>query len=268
MYKILCATDFSENSQNAALYALNMAKCFNAELFFIASYKVPVIMGGLSKMDEKIHDAVKEDLNTFITKLLTISKLEAAYHMDVVKGNTSDSIIKYAAEKGIDLIIMGAKGSSNIFQMFVGSVVSNVIEKSNIPLLAIPDSATFELEKNNFLLALDTHGIVRESSLDLLAQLKKIPASTINVLHVVLPKETIELNENSGKLVDIIDEIIEVEGLDPVMEIKHYVDQNDVDILVMPRRRHSFIDRTLFESNTLAELFATKVPILVLPDFQ
>ncbi|MBK7635809.1 MAG: hypothetical protein IPJ13_17150 [Saprospiraceae bacterium] len=65
----------------------------------------------------------------------------------------------------------------------------------------------------------------------------------------------------------LVNEVIEVDGLDPVLEIKNYVDNHDdIGILAMVGRKHTFLERAFVESNTISELFASNVPVLVLPE--
>jgi hypothetical protein len=59
-----------------------------------------------------------------------------------------------------------------------------------------------------------------------------------------------------------------VEGDDIVYEIKKYVEDNEIGILVMVGRKHSFLERLFKDTNTSAELFTTNVPILKLPELE
>lgn len=266
MLRILCPTDFSNNSRFAAEYAIELGNELVAKLIFISSYKVPRVPGALRSLDDKIYEAVEEDLQYFIKKLHPLIKTGIEPEAKVVAGNTSDSIISFANENEIDLIVMGTKGSSSIMHMILGSVTIKFIEKSKIPILAIPYSSKFELHSNKILVALDSKGINNTKSLDLLSKLHGLPGCSIDVFHVIIPGEKVRLSSNSGMLNDIVDNIIEVDGIDPVKEIKNFVDKNDIGMLAMVGRKHSFLERAFVESNTISELFSSNVPVLVLPE--
>jgi nucleotide-binding universal stress UspA family protein len=266
MLKILCPTDFSPNSEFAVEYAIHLSNAIGARLTFITSYKVPHVVGSLRALDEKIHEALYEDLQYFVRKFKDLITTGKEPEMIVVEGNTSVSILFYAKQHKFDLIIMGTKGSSGLTNVIMGSITKKFFEQHEIPILAIPFSAKELLTGNAILLSLDNKGINNEHSIHVLSELKKIPNTELNVFHVISPDEKIDLAENTGKLMGIVDDIIEKEGIDPVMEIKQYVDENNIGIVAMVGRKHSFWERLFLESNTTAELFSTNVPILMLPE--
>ena len=264
--KILCPTDFSDNSKFACEYAIDLGNSLKAKIILFSSYKVQQSALVLKSLDETVKNTTEEDLKKFAIPLKQKIKTGFDPEYVVVSGNASDSIVEYANKNDVDLIVMGTKGSSGIINMLLGSVTSDVIKKSNVPVLAIPEITQYYLPNNTILLALDSEGINCESSIQLLAQLLSIADTTIDVLHVNIPGEKIQLSKTSGKLASIVSNIIEVDGLDPVEEIKKYVDDSNIGILVMVRRKHSHLETLFFESNTVAELFASNVPLLVLPE--
>ena len=265
MLNILCPTDFSPNSEFAVEYAINLSNTIGARLTFITSYKVPHVAGALRALDEKIKEALDEDLRYFVRKFKDLITTGKEPEIVVVEGNTSVSILFYAKQHNIDLIIMGTKGSSGLANVIMGSITKKFFELNEVPILAIPFSSKELLTGNTILLTLDNKGINNEHSIQLLTALKNIPNTELNVFHVSSPNEKIDLAENTGKLIGIVDNIIEKDGIDAVKEIKQYVDENNIGIVAMVGRRHSFWERLFVESNTTAELFSTNVPILMLP---
>lgn len=55
----------------------------------------------------------------------------------VRQGKPYATILKYATEHDIDLIVMGTHGRSGLDRLFVGSVTERVIRASNIPVLTV-----------------------------------------------------------------------------------------------------------------------------------
>jgi len=264
--KILCPTDFSDNSKFACEYAVDLGNSMKAKIIFLSAYQVKQSALVLKSLDETIKSTTEEDLKEFTKSFKQKIKTSFEPEYVVVSGNTCDCIVNHADKNGVDLIIMGTKGSSGIINMLLGSVTSDVIKKSNVPVLAIPEITQYYLPDNTILLALDSKGINSDRSIQLLKRLLSNVDTTIDVLHVNIPGEKIELSKTAGKLVGIVSNIIEIDGLDPVEEIKKYVDDNNIGILVMVRRKHSYLETLLFETNTVAELFASNVPLLVLPE--
>ncbi len=61
---------------------------------------------------------------------------------DSVEGNRpADTIVEYAQENGMDLIIIGTHGYSGLKKLLLGSVAFGVLNQSHIPILLIrPES--------------------------------------------------------------------------------------------------------------------------------
>ncbi len=267
--KILCPTDFSENSEFSVEYAINLSNDLGAELYFMTSFKVPQMSGRVGSFSDKIAEAMEDDLHYFVNKFLPQIKTGIKPKYSVEEGNTTVSILRYARKNDIDLIIMGTKGSSSVESMVMGSITKKLFETADIPVLAIPFSLRYHVTKNTLLLCLDDKGISFDKSIRLLKSLKKLPNVIFDVFHVKTPDEKVNLNESTGKLAGMINEVIEVEHEDVVSAIKTYADNNDhVGIIAMVGRQHSYWERLFMETNSTAELFATNKPILLLPEPQ
>ena len=81
MKKILFPTDFSEVSNNAFVYALNLAKSFNAELIALHVYELPILhMGGLPANIKEVYDSIElENFDNFkVESALALSILSAS----------------------------------------------------------------------------------------------------------------------------------------------------------------------------------------------
>jgi nucleotide-binding universal stress UspA family protein len=136
--KILWATDFSDESQEAFLYARHFAKTFKSEIiglhvipdFSPALYDTAsVIRGELTKRinsvkkdAEKKFDALKKEKNISFKSIIK-------------EGTASKKIIECAVEEKAGLIVMGKKGISAIEKLFIGSVANQIIRHSPVPIL-------------------------------------------------------------------------------------------------------------------------------------
>ena len=60
---------------------------------------------------------------------------------DLLMGDTAAEIVRFAAEKGADLIVMGSHGHSGLLRVLMGSVAEQVVRSSPVPVLTLkPDS--------------------------------------------------------------------------------------------------------------------------------
>jgi nucleotide-binding universal stress UspA family protein len=136
--KILWATDFSDEAQEALLYAEAFAKTFKAKI--VALHVVP----DFSPVLYNAAYAIREDLARRINfikdeakkKLTALKKAKGIPFKAVVKeGSASKTIIETAEEEKVDMIVIGRRGMSAIEKLFIGSVANQVLRNSPVPIL-------------------------------------------------------------------------------------------------------------------------------------
>jgi len=136
--KILWATDFSEESQDAFVYAEAFAKTFGADL--VACHVVPgfspehyqsaiVVIEELKKRERHMKKVAMERLEAFQ------KNMSAQFKCLIRDGNAAKEIIAAAEEEKADLIVIGKKGLSAIERLFIGSVANHVLRHSPVPVL-------------------------------------------------------------------------------------------------------------------------------------
>jgi nucleotide-binding universal stress UspA family protein len=147
---ILYTTDFSEDARYAFAYAARIANQFQAkltllhvireELLDLLIFDVGVDRSGsvpkrLSIEKEHLQKAKK----AFIEKAKTEYGWEATGVDDIVveKGNPVQMILRVAAERDCDFIVMGIKGRGAIEDAMMGDTVRRVLRRSNRPVLVL-----------------------------------------------------------------------------------------------------------------------------------
>jgi nucleotide-binding universal stress UspA family protein len=150
--KILVAFDGSEPSLNAVGYAADIShknKSTLTILHVVDSYKYPYLLSsvvlaptyGSDKFEEEkkkfegIMVELKEKLRTGSEKDMGEGNIKT----DVVEGTASAAatIVDYAEEKGIDLIVVGNRGRTGFKKMLVGSVALDVVKYAHCPVLVV-----------------------------------------------------------------------------------------------------------------------------------
>ena len=267
MMNILCPTDFSENSCFAVEYAVNLTNILGGRIHFLTTFTVPRATGSFRKFDTEIRQTVEEELSKFSEQYTSLIKSNQTPVMSVVEGSPGDEILNYAKKHNIDLIIMGTQGSSDMRTVLFGSVTKKVFENTKVPVLAIPAVTREVLTGNRILLSLDDKEVNNKNLFGVLKFLIEKLNTKMDIIHVSSPDSYIAFtNETIKYLEDITENLIELHHEDPVLAIRNYIEHSDVGILVMIRRHHSFWERLFVQTNTTAELFASNVPILMLPE--
>jgi nucleotide-binding universal stress UspA family protein len=136
--KILWSTDFSDEGQEALLYADAFAKKFDADI--IALHVMPdispalydaalVVQAELAKRVAFVRDQTQKKFDA----LKKAKNLE--FKALIKEGNAAKKIIETAEEEKVDLIVLGRRGLSAIEKLFIGSVANQVLRSSPIPVL-------------------------------------------------------------------------------------------------------------------------------------
>lgn len=150
---ILFCTDFSEDANIAFLHALNLARKYDARLHIIHIPHSPY-QYARHIVDEDIPPGKATEGQAFFSKDVAEEAekaLRKAYEKRlgdfrnftfVVACGTPDvEIVRYAKQQGIDLIVMGALGKSEIERLEHGSTVANVSRYAHCHVMAIRNPA-------------------------------------------------------------------------------------------------------------------------------
>jgi nucleotide-binding universal stress UspA family protein len=144
-FRILVAVDGSDISMNAADYAITLAKNNNneAEIFVINVIDLPPIFKMLpSDTRNQLIRIGRQQASQIFDTVAEIAKRHGVMtkiNTEMVETSVSaaDEIIRYAQEKGVDLIVIGTKGRSGMSKALLGSVASKVVTYSPCSVLVV-----------------------------------------------------------------------------------------------------------------------------------
>ena len=149
--RMLVPTDFSESADVALAYAKALAASLGASLHLLhvftnrytpAGY-VPEVYG---RMPTETREGALEDARVRLEERLDAD--EQMYFRgtrDIVTGLAAKQIVKYAADHGVALIVMGTHGRRGIAHLLLGSVAEHVVRTARCPVLTV--GATDERSK-------------------------------------------------------------------------------------------------------------------------
>lgn len=264
--KILCPTDFSSHSATALEYAINLANALNAELHILSVYQVNKSASSLKSLDTIIKDNTEEDMDKLLADLGSLITKENPPIVKVARGNTVDTILNYANQLKMDLLVMGTQGKKSMRTILFGSTTAKIAEKINIPVLAIPQEVAHRLTTNRFMLALDDKFLDHSSTFNVPKAIAKSLGLKIDVLHVHKESDKDFPFDPfiSGYLGNLMGEVFLPEGDDPVAAIKEFAEKENVGMLMMVKREKSFWERLFTKGNTSEEIAKTNIPLMIL----
>ncbi len=142
--KILLATDFSECSELACEYALDLASTFNVPLHVLHVINEPVDLRGFyvphitfDQLEQEISSGAKRMLDDFCQKHLGDFK---NFETSVVSGVPYEEIISAAKEEQSSLIVIGTHGRTGLDHLLFGSTAERVVRGAPCPVMTIRSS--------------------------------------------------------------------------------------------------------------------------------
>jgi nucleotide-binding universal stress UspA family protein len=142
--KILVAVDGSESSLNATDYAIEMAKKDGAQVIALTVNRIPLSSYGLTTPQDELkqpkeREEMLESKQWFDNLKQNASQNNIQLKTEIINSQMSveGTIVEYAESEGIDLIIMGTKGSSGLKKMLLGSVASGVVSYATCPVMVV-----------------------------------------------------------------------------------------------------------------------------------
>lgn len=139
--KILFTTDFSEGTAHAMKYAIGMAKQFGARLIILHVVHNIFAYPGLHIPHESfdIMNTELEDSAKKAMQRLCLTAGDSCKDIDstVVHGVPYEEILKYAADKKIDLLIIGTHGRKGLDRVLLGSTAERIVRSAQCPVLTI-----------------------------------------------------------------------------------------------------------------------------------
>jgi nucleotide-binding universal stress UspA family protein len=137
--KIVVAVDGSPHSLKAMEWAMDMATRYDAQIATVTVVKPPEFSPTISEVDEFYEDA-ENHCRPMLQKLQELGKEHGLdVNTQILRGHPAESIVKYAYDNTVDLIITGTRGLGGFKNLVIGSVAQKVVTYSKIPVLVVKD---------------------------------------------------------------------------------------------------------------------------------
>ena len=136
-------TDFSDHSERAAAYAVELARRYEAdEIHCVHVSDIPAdllatsayyMTGPSEQFIEQVRKEGRKGLEAFARKNFKDRPVKTVF----LEGRPFVEIIRYARENQIDLIVISTHGRSGIKHVLFGSVAEQVVRKAPCPVLVV-----------------------------------------------------------------------------------------------------------------------------------
>jgi len=139
---ILLPTDFSECGNYALSYAASLARTFRASIICLNVIEPIVPTVGYSGMTEPLPIDITEQLEDSAERELPkLAECDDCSGLQVeelvVHGEAASEIVRVAAERKVDLIVISSHGRTGLGRILFGSTAESVVRHAPCPVLVV-----------------------------------------------------------------------------------------------------------------------------------
>ncbi len=246
--RILLATDFSPEAQNALQCAVSLAKRYESTIFLTHALSTEGSIGAVEAWPD-LADVMRHDAEQSLAKLASAEDLRLLPHEVILRsGDTWDVISQVLSDKNVDLIVMGTQGRGGIRKLFLGSTAEKVLRHATCPVLTVgPHVQLVSLNRFGHVFCASDFSSGSMRALTYALSLAEEDRAELTLLHVIqsMPVSESELLEwkqqDREKLSQMVPpdadlahkpEIEVVVGI-PEAEIVRWADIRKADLIVM-----------------------------------
>ncbi len=140
--RILVPTDFSPTADAALDYAFGLAEKFGASIQLLHVLEDPFVYEGISGEGyiaeaPAIRTAMLNDAHAKLRQRAGAGGPKIKVEAEVLFGHGARSIAEYAAERVVDLIVMGTHGRTGVAHLLLGSVAERIVRTAPCPVLTV-----------------------------------------------------------------------------------------------------------------------------------
>jgi len=247
MSTILFPTDFSITANNAFLYALNLAKVFNADIRLIT-------------LKTHLNESLNMQEEEFNDKVNQLKLLASDYDLGDIKiraslefGDLLLTILDIIKAEKIRYVVMGTNGENNFDKKVFGSFTLSVINNVSVPVVAIPNHVKYKKERKFAYATLFDKK--EDKAVEEMIAITKAHHTRLNAVHIEdktpTVDERIDRQEWESKFPEVDVEIVKSEFIEDALV--NYCQVNKIDVLGIVHRDLNFFQR-LFSKNYSKEL--------------
>lgn len=265
MNTIIVPTDFSAAADHATAYAAQLATELQTNVLLLHVYQMPVPMTDYPVL-MVTHDDIKKGVDEGLQRAREEAEKSHAgvqFETESRLGDVATEVEEACKERNPFALVVGTKDLSGFERFLFGDTTASLIRNSSYPVIAVPEDSRAGTPKN-IVLATDLLNIDEMPAAKIAAIAKSLNAA-LHVVHVDTK------NEEAGSPESLLQKLNEVNASfhtvqeDDVTEgIRHYVEQNNVDLVLVLPHKHNLYERLFFKGHTQGILQSVPVPVMCL----
>lgn len=138
--RILCPVDFSEPSEQALRYAIDLAQRFGASVKLLHVYQIPTYAlpdGALLARPDFLAELTTELQKQMDALIRRYNDHGVSLEGEVREGIPFQEIDRVAEDEHADMIVMATHGRTGLKHVLLGSVAERVVRTAKVPVLTV-----------------------------------------------------------------------------------------------------------------------------------
>lgn len=268
---ILFPTDFSETSERALPFALELARRNKASITMMHTIEEPYDFAPmLEDVKKQVNRKVETLFNDKLDEIAEDSKYrDLEIDTRIQNGRISLAIMEEAKNSKADFIVMGTTGATGLEKVLFGSNASEIILQSKVPVLAVPQNSGYSgLDHITFLTDYNDGDV---KALKQTVALAKLFDSKITVLHIgternlkteIMHRGFKEMADKQANYKSIDYQLVIQKNF--IAGVADYLETHTTSLLAMVRYRKPFFTKLVNKDHSKELGFYSKIPVLVL----
>ncbi|MDZ7681687.1 MAG: universal stress protein [Fodinibius sp.] len=268
---IFFPTDFSDNAEQALTFAAEIAYQTGAKLTLFHAKRDPI---NFSPSAEPSRKNTSKAIEAKFEELLITLKNNKRYQNLTIStilqaGQPAPTLLNQISENQPGLVVMGRQGATASRSTIMGSVTTSIIQKSEVPVLAVPSNSTLDGFKKILFTTDYQNGDL--AALTQTVAFARLFDATIDVLHVA-EYNNLENDIKFRGFRELVTEHFEYDKITFHLLLEHdffpgvveYVSEHPTSLMVLVRYQKSFWERLAQRNHSKEMAFHSTMPLLIL----
>jgi nucleotide-binding universal stress UspA family protein len=139
--EIVIATDGSTGASVAIEQGVWLARMLGAKVTFVAVARTPSVVLGDPYYQRALTADLAKARSAIADAVVAAEERHVSYETEILEGAPAEKILDVARTHGADLIVIGSRGRGAVTSAVLGSVSSDVVHRSDRPVLVARPNA-------------------------------------------------------------------------------------------------------------------------------
>ncbi|SFP80784.1 universal stress protein [Parafilimonas terrae] len=264
MRTIIAPVDFSTVSENASLYAAQLAVNIKADLVLLHIMELPLAVAEYPVTESVFDEAgIEKELETLKTKLLAAVNNKISIRTKNILGSTGHQIKELCKTERPFAVVIATHSSSVLDRFFLGSTTVYSAKHLRYPVIVVPHNAKYQTIKK-IALATDLKGVY-DVPAEEIESIVRLFNAELEVFHAAKNENVINRNSVDNLLLDhrlltLSPRFHVVKNKDIMRGITDLAKEYNIDLLIIIPKKHG----PFHKSQSKDFIFYTDVPLMAI----